>query len=111
MYLTLIKNIILWGGWLFLVFGTIYILLRGKVVLKLIKGSIIGRLAMGLMFGFFVETYMVLILCTVLLNSSENNVYVVSPAILVWLIVCLICWRVMRRARIDAEKIVQGDQK
>ncbi|MCX6723660.1 MAG: hypothetical protein NT155_00605 [Candidatus Staskawiczbacteria bacterium] len=108
MNLVLIRNIILWAGWIFAIGGTIYILLRGKVVLGLVKGSIIGRLAMGLMFGFFVQTYLVLILCTALLNYSEKSITIVLPVMIVWLIICLVCWRVMRRTRIEAEKIVKG---
>ena len=108
MYLTLIKNIILWFGWIFIIGGTIYILLRGRSVLVLVKGSIVGKLAMGLMFGFFVETYAVLILCTVLLVQSENNIDIVLPIFIIWLLISLNSWWVMRKTRQAAEKIMAG---
>ena len=52
--LIIIKNVILWIGWPFLVGGTIYILLRGKAVLKLVRGSLVGKLSEGLMLGLFI---------------------------------------------------------
>lgn len=109
MDLTLIKNIILWGGWIFIVGMTIYILLRGKVVLGLVKGSIIGRLAMGLMIGFFIESYSVLFLCSALLVLSEQNINIVLPIFVIWFITFIYCWKVMHRTRKEAEKIVKGN--
>ena len=108
MYLTLIKNIILWGGWIFIVLATIYIMLRGKVVLKLVKGSIIGRLAMGLMVGFFIESYSVLFLCSALMILSEKNINIVLPLFVIWFFTFVYCWAVMHRTRKEAEKIVDG---
>jgi len=103
-----IQSIILWVSWLFLIITTIYIIARGKAVLKLIKGSIIGKLAMGLMVGFFIESYSVLFLCSVLIVSSKDNIGVVLPIYIIWLATFIGCWMVMHRSRIDAEKIVKG---
>ena len=74
----------------------------------MVKGSLIGRLTVGLMVGFFVELLSVLILCTVLLSMSEQNVYVVLPFFLAWLIVFFIAWKVMRKTRQSIEKMVAG---
>ena len=105
MNLTIIKDVILWLGWIFIIGGTIYILFRGQALLKMVKGSLIGRLAEGLMVGFFIEMYSVLILCTVLLLASEQNVYIVLPFFLLWLFVFIRSWRVMRKTRQSVESM------
>ena len=104
----IIKTVMLWAGWLLFIGGTIYILLRGKTLLNMVKGSLIGRLTVGLMVGFFVELLSVLILCTVLLSMSEQNAYMVLPFFLAWIIVFFFAWKVMRKTRQSIEKMAAG---
>ena len=105
MDLTIIKDTILCAGWIFAVIATIYILLKGKMVLKLVKGSIIGRLAVGLMIGFFIESYSVLILCTASSFSANQDICIVLPIFVLWFVTFVYCWVIMRKTREDAEKI------
>lgn len=107
-YLDMIRNLILFVGWPILITGSIYIFLKGKGVYQLVKGSLIGNLTKTLVYSVLIEMYSLGIVSTVLMFCEENSVYLVIPIFIIWFISFIATLKVLRQAKIEADKLTAG---
>lgn len=101
----MVRNIILIAGWPVLIAGSFYVFWKGMGVYRLVKGSLIGKLTKTLVLTVLVEMYSLGIVCTAFMFSNDNSVYLVLPVFLVWFIVFIGSLKVLREAKIEAEKL------
>ncbi|MDO8592625.1 MAG: hypothetical protein Q7R92_02520 [bacterium] len=105
MPLTLIRSLILIIGWPILIGGSILLFVRGRAVYKLVKGSLVGKIAMVLVYTMLVEMYSLGIVSTAYMFSDSKSVYLVLPVFLAWFAVFVWSLRVLIAAGQEAKKI------
>ncbi len=101
----MISILILAIGWPILIMGSIYVFIQGRRVYNLVKGSLIGNLTKTLVLTVLVEMYSLGIVCTAFMFCDQRSVYLIFPVFLIWFIVFLKSLKVLRQAKIEAEKI------
>jgi hypothetical protein len=104
-YLAMVRDIILAIGWPVLIGGSIYIFVRGSGVYKMVKGSLVGNLTKTLVFSVLIEMYSLGIVSTALMFCDENGVYLVLPVFFIWFISFIATLRVLRQAKVEADKL------
>lgn len=104
-YLFMISILILVIGWPILIAGSIYVFVQGRRVYTLVKGSLIGNLTKTLVLTVLVEMYSLGVVCTAFMLFDQRSVYLILPVFLVWFIVFVKSLKVLRQAKIEAEKI------
>jgi len=105
MSLSIMRNIILIVGWPVLVGGSIFLFLRGKEVYSLVKGSLVGKITMVLVYTMLVEMYSLGIVSTAYMFSEPKSAYLVLPVFLIWFIVFVWSLKVLIAAGAEAKKI------
>lgn len=101
----MIRDLILEIGWPILVIGSVYLVIRGRGVYRLVKGSLIGKLTKVLVLTILVEMYSLGIVTTVLMFVYQNGIYLGLSVFLVWFIMFFITLRVLGDARKEVEKM------
>ena len=105
MSLSIMRNIILIIGWPVLIGGSILLFVRGREVYKLVKGSLVGKITMVLVYTMLVEMYSLGIVSTAYMFSDTKSVYLVLPVFLAWFIVFVWSLKVLIAAGQEAKKI------
>lgn len=102
----MLRAIILVVGWPVLVIGSIFILLKGRAVFNLVKGSLIGKVTQALVYTMLIEMYSLGIVATALMFCNlEIGIYVVLPVFLVWGVVFIWSLKVLNYAQKEATKL------
>jgi hypothetical protein len=101
--LTMFRNIILIIGWPILIIGSVYLIIKGREVYRLVKGSLIGKVVKILVFTMLVEMYSLGIVCTAYMFSSPKSVYVVLPIFTAWFIMFVLTLKVLLSAGKEAK--------
>ncbi|MFH1822245.1 MAG: hypothetical protein ABH830_00930, partial [Patescibacteria group bacterium] len=105
--LIMIRNIILAIGWPVLLIGSIYLIIKGKDVYKLVKGSMIGEVTRALVISMLVGMYSLGIVATALMFCELKGTYLVLPIFLLWFITFVWSLKVLIKAQKEAKKLTQ----
>lgn len=99
------RNFILIVGWPVLIGGSIFLLVRGRAVYRMVKGSLVGKITKVLVTSMLVGMYCLGISATALMYSNEKMVWLVLPIFLVWFITFAWSLQVLTAAQAVAKKL------
>lgn len=104
-YLIMFRNIILFIGWPLLVIGSIYLVVKGRHVYGMVKGSLVGKITKALVISMFIEMYSLGIVSTVFMFRDNSAVFIVLPVFAIWFVVFVWSLSVLKKAETEARKI------
>jgi len=106
--LIMIRNIILLLGWPVLIGGSLYLFIKGRHVYNLVKGSLVGKVVIILVYTMIVEMYSLGVVCTAYMYTSINSVYLVLPVFGIWFIMFVLSLRVLINTEKEARALTDG---
>jgi len=105
----MIRTIVLAVGWPVLVIGSIYLLVKGKAVYQMVKGSLVGKVTKVLVISMLVGMYSLGVVATFLMFcDQETGVWVVLPIFLAWFITFVWSLKVLAQAQKETQKMAGG---
>ncbi len=104
----LIMTIILVVGWPVLIVGSIYLLIKGRHVYALVKGSLVGKVVQILVYTMMIEMYSLGIVSTGFMYCSPRGMYIVLPVFLIWFIMFIMTMKVLMSAEKEARALTGG---
>ncbi|MFH1536985.1 MAG: hypothetical protein ABID45_03295 [Patescibacteria group bacterium] len=106
------RNIILGLGWPVLILGSILLIVKGQKVYKLVKGSLVGKISITLVFTMLIEMYSLAIVCTsYMFTNLEKSIYIVIPVFIAWGATFGVCMVVLNKAMKDTLKLTETPEK
>lgn len=105
--LIMFRNIILAIGWPILIIGSIYLIVKGREVYRLVKGSLIGKVIKILVSTMLVEMYSLGIVCTAYMFNSPQSVYIVLPIFAAWFVMFVLTLKVLLSAGKEARGLAK----
>lgn len=103
--IVMLRTIILAVGWPVLVVGSVYLIIKGWSVYRLVKGSLVGGVTRVLVISMLVGMYSLGIVATALMFCDERGVYLVLPIFLVWFVTFVWSLAVLIRAQERAQSL------
>ncbi|HAB51443.1 MAG TPA: hypothetical protein DCE80_04580 [Ignavibacteriales bacterium] len=100
-----LRSAILIIGWPVLIFGSIYLVVKGRAVYKMVKGSLVGGVTRALVISMLVGMYSLGIVATALMFCDERGVYLVLPIFLVWFVTFVWSLKVLVKAQEKAKSL------
>jgi hypothetical protein len=110
MFLSFIKNFVFLIYWPALIIGTIYLLVRGGYVYRMVKGSLIGKITRVFIYTMFIGMYSLGVISVVFLYYQPSAAYLIFPIFVIWLAMFLWSFKVLVEAEKKARNI-SGQQK
>ncbi len=106
----MIRNIILIVGWPVLILGSVYLVIKGKNVYQLVKGSLVGKVTKVLVISMLVGMYSLGIVATTLMFCDVTvGVWVVLPIFLAWFATFVWSLKVLVQAQKETEALGGGN--
>lgn len=105
MILVKIRDITIIVGWPLLVFGCIYVFVKGRQVYQLVKDSLVGKLTKALVYMILVNLSTFGIVCTVYVFADPKGLYIVGPVFAVWFVVLVWTLRTIVQADKETRKL------
>lgn len=108
----MIRTIVLAVGWPVLVIGSIYLIVKGKAVYKMVKGSLVGKVTRVLVISMLVGMYSLGVVATFLMYCDEEiGVWVVLPIFFAWFVTFVWSLKVLAQAQKEAKNLAGGQSQ
>lgn len=102
------RTIILGLGWPVLIAGSIVLIIKGRGVYQLMKGSLVGRVTKALVITMLVEMYSLGAVCTFyMFTDVEIAIWVVLPIFTLWFIVFVYSIMTLIKAQKETENLTK----
>lgn len=110
--ITMTRNLILIIGWPILVIGSIYLVMivRGKKVYQMIKGSLIGRLITVFLANMLIGMYALGLVSTAYMFDDTKSVYLILPVFIVWFAGFIWAIKTLRELEAEVKKLSKGEK-
>ena len=106
----IMRTTILIIGWPVLIAGSVYLLIKGRQVYNMVKGSMIGKITKTLVATMLVEMYSLGIVTTAYMYADEERgVLVGIPIFLIWFIMFIWSMKTLISARNEVHKMSQAN--
>jgi hypothetical protein len=107
--LEMTRTLILVIGWPVLIAGSIYLFITGKKVYSMVKGSMIGKIIKTTVVTMLVEMYSLGIVTTLyMMTDLERGIMVGVPIFLIWFVMFVWSMKTLISASNEVHKMNQG---
>lgn len=110
--ITMTRNLILIIGWPILVIGSIYLLMvvRGKKIYQMIKGSLVGKLISVFLWNMLIGMYALALVSTAYMFDDSKSAYLILPVFIVWAAGFIWAIRTLKELEAEVKKLSGGEK-